>query len=316
MLLRLRFWGLPVLLLAMISCRSGEFLTIGSGPLGGAYYMVGVGLADLIKDALPDLKVRVIVTGGALENPALVENGEVQVGFVNSHVAHLAIGGQPPFDSPAKNISALFTGLAPGVAHYVVRADSPIRSIRDLQGARVAAGAQGSTGAMVLSDTLEFHGMSLADLRLSYISFSEGIRALLDGKLDMAVVQSAAPSPAIMEAIAGGHDIRLIGWDLKEREAFLAKYPYYSDFHLEAAFYKGYFDPGLPLIATANMLIVDSRLEEELVYQITRTVFDQLQKFHAIHPSARWLAPEKALKTPVPLHPGAARYFQEAGFLE
>lgn len=314
---RREFLACLSLFLVKLSCRSGgEFLSLGSGPLGGVYYLVGVGLAELLQKRLPQRRVRVIVTGGALENPALLENGEIQLGFTNSHVAYLASQGRPPFPSPARRLAGLFSGLAPGVAQYVVREDSPIRSVRDLIGRRVAAGAQGSTGILVLSDVLEFSGMDLGQVQLSYISPAEGVRSLVDGKIDMAVVQSAVPSPAILEAVAGGHGIRFLQWEKEEeRQAFVQRYPYYSPYDLSPSTYRAGLDHPLRLLCTDNMVVVDSRLEAELVYEITRGIFQDLQAFHAIHPSARWLTPQRAVKTPVPLHPGAARYFHEAGFL-
>ena len=300
-----------------VSCSPGrEFVTIGTGPIGGAYYAVGVGMAEMIQRYIPEVTVRVEVTGGALENPALIEAGQVQMAFTNSHIAHFAQQGMRPFDRPFQKMYALAGGLAPGISQYVVRGDSGLSSISQLSGLRVAAGAQGSTATLVLQEALGFHGLSLGELSMSYVSYSEGVRALLDRKVDMAVVQSAAPSPAIAEAIAGGHRIRLLEWSPSERTRFLSAHDYHSPLDLDPSVYDGYFENPLHLVSTQNMLVVDPDVDTRLVRQILSVIFEHLDEFHAIHPSARWVTPQRAVQTLLPLHPGAAQYFNEKGILK
>ncbi|BAS28232.1 C4-dicarboxylate ABC transporter substrate-binding protein [Limnochorda pilosa] len=292
-----------------------QLITVASGPLGGAYYPVGVGIGEMVKKYVPGLESRVEVTGGTVENPALLQQGDAEIGIANAHIAYFAYHGMKPFPAEFSDLRGLFIGLAPGAAQYVVMADSGIRSIRDLKGKRVAVGPPGNSSFLVFENVLDYFGLSIKDVRPSYISFAEGVSALLDGHVDMAIVQAGIPSPAVQEAFAGTKKIQLMSLTEEERNGFLEQYPYFSGIDITSQYYPQ-LTATVRTIATSNMVMVTSRMDEETVYQITAAIFDHLDEFYQVHPVARWVTLEDAAKTPIPLHPGAARYFREKGVLE
>lgn len=299
-----------VLALSSAPARAADLITIGAAPMGGTYYPAALALAELINKHVPGVDARVEVTGGTMENPVLMEQGELEIGLANADVAFFAHKGQPPFEEPLKNIRAMFSGLAPGVVQYAVLAESGIVSIKDLAGKRVAVGPQGNSSGLLFGKVLEFYGLSLADVTPSYISFSDGVAELLDGHVDMAVVQAGLPAPGLQEAYASGRAVGIISFPEKERDAFLNKYPYYIPVTIPKDTYSGQ-TADVVTFATQNMVLVHAKLSEKEVYAITRAVFEHLPDLYAAHPSLESVTLKTAVSAPIPMHEGALRYFRE-----
>lgn len=312
---------LTALLAAMLAISpavpgfAGERLvTIGAAPLGGTYYPAALALAEIVQKYVPGVAARVEITGGTMDNPLLMQQGELQLGLANADVAYFAYYGKPPFQTPFDNLRALFVGLAPGVVQYAVLEESGIKSVRDLAGKRVAVGPQGNSSGLLFAKVLEFHGLKTADVTRSYLSFSDGVSALLDGHVDMAIVQAGIPAPGLQEAFAGPYDIRIISFPARERDAFLQSHPYYIPASIPREIY-----PKLPAavttFATQNMMLVHKDLDADIVYAMTKAVFEHLPDLYAAHPSLRSVTLDTAALSPIPLHEGAARYFREMSVL-
>lgn len=293
---------------------AGTLLTLGAAPLGGTYYPAAVAIADIITKHVPGTDVRVEVTGGTMENPALMQQGELQLGLANADAAFFAFYGKSPFGAPLGDLRALFIGLAPGVVHYAVTDESGIVTIKDLAGKCVAVGPQGNSSGLLFTKILNFYGLRDSDLTRSFVSFSDGVNELVDGHVDMAVVQAGLPAPALQEAFAGRQKIRILSFPEDERDAFLREYPYYIPATIPKSAYRG-MDADVTTLATQNMVLVHASLPEELVYAITKAIFEHLPELHAAHPSLRAVTLEAAGRSPIPLHEGALRYFRQMAAL-
>ena len=308
--------SLVVLATAMTGvARAERLLTIGAAPMGGTYYTAGVALAEMFKKFAPGVDARVEVTGGTVENPGLMQMGELDLGLANTDMAYFALNGMPPFKDNMGDLRGLFTGLAPGTVQYVVLDKSGIRTVSDLKGKRCAIGPQGNSSGLLFFKVLAHYGLQPADVTVSYLSFSDGVNAMLDGDVDMAIVQAGLPSPAIREAFAGSRKVNLITFTEDERAAFLKAHPYYIPQTITTADY-----PELPreilTFGTGNMVMVHKSLPADLVYKLTAAVFDHLDLFYQAHPTHRFVTLEGASQTSIPLHEGAARYFKEKGVLK
>lgn len=311
------------LVFTLMDCDSGStsaetkkprIISIGTAALGGTYYPMGVGLGSIIEKNVEGVVVTIEMTGGTVENPALIAEDKLDIAISNEHMAEFARVGKAPFDKlKSHNIAALASGLAPGALQYATAADSGIMTPEDLRGKTIAVGPQGNSSNFVIRDVLEFYGIGWDEIRPSYLSFSEGMVALADGRVDVAIAQAGIPTPAIVELAAGRLDFRLL--NLPRREELLKKYPYYVKFDIPAGTYKGQ-DTVVETIATINIIIVNSKLDEDLVYRITKALFENIDDFYAAHPSTKTLSLEVAPKTAIPLHPGAARYYREKGVLQ
>lgn len=297
------------------SMAAKRFLSIATASLGGSYYPIGAGIADIINKHIPDVECKVEVTGGGLENPKLVGTGEADLGFSN-HNAYFAYMGEEPYDRKYEDVRLLFAGVAPGAYQIVVAADSGIVSIRDLKGKRIALGPQGGGAVNQFPEMLEIYGLTMADLKPSFMSYEEGILALSDGRLDAALISAPVPSPAIVELAASKRfEFNLLTWEDSVRDAFLEKYRYYTAVNIPEEVY------GLPnviqTVGTVNLVMVNAKLDEDLVYEITKAIFENLDMLHESHPSAVSITPESAVSLrSIPFHPGAERYYREKGLIE
>jgi TRAP transporter TAXI family solute receptor len=205
----------------------------------------------------------------------------------------------------------MFSSLAPGVVQYAVLEESGIKTVKDLAGKRVAIGPQGNSSGPLFMNVLEFYGMTASDVTRSYVSFADGVSELLDGHVDMAIVQAGVPAPGLQEAFAGPKAIRIISFPEKERDEFLEKYLYYIPYTIPKESYTR-----LPEIvitfATQNIVLVHAALSKDTVYAITKAVFEHLPDIYAAHPTMRSVTLNGAAKTPIPLHEGSVRFFKEA----
>ena len=289
-------------------------IAIATAGTGGAYYPVGVGLSEILTKTFPDLTVTVEVTGGTVENPGLVNLGECEIGVANSDMAYFAMEGSNPFTEANPNIRGFINGMAPGVVHYAVLEKSGINSLKDLVGKRIAVGPQGNSTSLFLEKVLGVLGYSWKDITPSYMSFSDGIQALIDGKVDMAIVSAGPPVSSIQELVASGKEFRILEFDDEFTAKFLEKYPYYISYTIGADVYG--LDKDVQTVATTNMLMVNVNLSEEFVYQMTKAVFENLDYFGTVANSMKTVTLEDAPNTSIPLHEGAKRYYQEMGVLK
>jgi TRAP transporter TAXI family solute receptor len=309
------FWLAVLLALPWgFAAQARELVTIGAAPLGGSYYPTAVGLADLITK-YGGVDARVEVTGGTVDNPLLMEQGELQLGLANTDMAYFAYEGKAPFPGKFSSLRALFTGLAPGTVQYVVQDGSGLKSIRDLKGRRVAVGPQGNSSGLLFLKILAFYGLRPSDVSLSFLSFSDGVNEMVSGHVDMAIVQAGLPSPGLQEVFAGSGRIRILSFPQADLDAFLQEHPYYAPMRITKNHYPQLAEE-VNTFATSNMVLVRSSVPAETVRAITAAVFDHLDDFRATHPPARSVTLEKAADVPIPLHEGAARYFREKGVLK
>lgn len=323
--MRPRAFHTPRFLLAALlaaACTAGfaaqacaeTLLTLGAAPLGGTYYPAGIAIADIVARNVPETDVRVEVTGGTMENPALMQQGELQMGLANADVAFFAYNGKPPFKAPLADLRAMFVGLAPGVVQYAVLEESGIMDIRGLKGKRIAVGPQGNSSGLLFTKILQFHNIQTADVTRSFVSFSDGVNELLDGHVDMAIVQAGLPAPGLQEAFTGHRKIRILSFPEAVRDAFLHDHPYYIPVVIPKTTYPG-MNADVTTLATQNMVLVHASLPDDLVYAMTKAVFENLPDLYAAHPSMRSVSLENAARSPIPLHDGAVRYFREMSVL-
>ncbi|MDY4610755.1 MAG: TAXI family TRAP transporter solute-binding subunit [Sphaerochaetaceae bacterium] len=289
-------------------------IAIATAGTGGAYYPVGVGLSEILVKSLPGLSVSVEVTGGTVENPGLVDIGDCEIGIANSDMAYFAMEGTTPFDRQHKNLRGFINGMAPGVVHYAVLANSGIDTLKDLAGKRIAVGPQGNSTSLFFEKVLNLMGYKWSDITPSYLSFSEGMQALADGKVDMAIASAGPPVSAVQELAASGKKFKLLEFDEGFRAKFLEAYPYYIAYDIPKETYGLAGDTHT--VATTNMLMVNAGLSEEFVYDMTKAVFENLDSLVAAAPATATITLGDAPNTSIPLHEGAAKYYREMGVLD
>lgn len=288
-----------------------KFITIGTGGTGAAFYPIGVAMADILTNDL-GVEATAQVTGGALENLQLVQDGTVDLGITMGNSAQSAYEGTDDYEgTPYTNVSALFGGLSKGYFQVVVLDESPIESMNDLVGKKVCMGPAGNGAIAVAATIWEACGFSIDDVQTTYLSYDDGITQLTDGNCDAVVVQAAIPSSAIQELAASGKSFRFIPVDEDVAQTLCDEYQYFTYDTLSASVYGNEKD--VQTMVINNMVVVRADLPEDTVYQITKSLFENLDTIKESHNAAAGLTLEGAVRTSIPMHPGAEKYFTEIG---
>lgn len=301
-----------LLMVLVIGCsndtsnQSSSQLSIGTASMGGAFYPVGQEIANLMNKYVDGINVTAEVTGGAIENPRLIHTGDIEMGLTNSNLAYFAFNGEDPYTEKI-DISAI-SSLHPSVLHIVTRSNSNINSVSDLKGKRVAVGPAGGGTIPILTALLEEAGLSMDDINDTYLSYADGFSQLSDSNVDVALALAGYPTSAVVEA-STSNNLKFVNVDPELSKKVLEKYPYYSQIIVPKDVY-GFSEDGVT-IGVRNLLIVSNKLDKELVYQMTKAVFDHLDEFKEANANAKQIDMDSITETPIPLHPGAQKYFDE-----
>lgn len=288
-----------------------KFLTVGTGATGGAYYPIGVAVAEILTNNL-GTQSTAQVTGGALENLQLVEAGTCDIGITQGNTAMDAYNATGDYAQAYQNISALFGGLSKGYFQIVVLESSAIQTMEDLIGKKVCMGPAGNGAIGVASNIWAEYGFGLDDISATYLSYDDGISQLEDGNCDAVVVQAAIPSSAIQQLAASGKGYRFIEVSEEVATKLCESYGYFGYGTLGASVYENN-DVDTNTMYITNMMVVRSDMEEAVVYEMTKSIFENIDTVKNSHKAASGLSVEEAVKVSIPLHPGAQRYFEEIG---
>lgn len=284
-------------------------LSISTGSQGGAYFVWGSGLASLIGETL-NVGASVEVTGGPVQNVALVEAGETLLGFTTMGPAQEAMAGESELmpGMEAANLRALFP-MYQTPLQAVVLANSGITAIEDLEGKRVNMGPASGTSATYWQRYFDNAGM---DVNASFAGASDGAGQLGDGLIDAFVYAAGLPTGAFSQ-LAIENDVTFLPLSDANIEAFTSAVPSMQPFTIPAGTYNGQ-DADVPSVAMWNFAIAHQNLPESLAYEITKLVLENNERMQQIHASAvETLAENWETNNFMPFHPGAVRYYEEIG---
>lgn len=299
------------LLMGTASVQADTNLSIATGGTGGTYYPLGGGLAELISSQIDGYKAVAEVTGASVENMGLIHRQDSDLAIALADTVHQAFHGGDRFNGNKLDVVAI-ASLYPNAVQIVTLADSGITSLSDLKGKRVSVGAPGSGTEVNAKALLESNGMSFEDFDVRGLNFNESADALRDGDIDAGFWSVGPPTSSIV-SLANTRDIALVSLSKEEvanaREAVAVFAPY----KLRAGIYEGLENPTMT-IGIPNVLTVNTAMSDDLAYKITRLLFEKVEDLRAIHPAADDTTVEFSLEsTPIPLHPGAIRYYEEIG---
>ncbi|TCL08335.1 hypothetical protein BXY66_0372 [Shimia isoporae] len=285
-----------------------EELRIGTASQGGAFYPVGQAISTLVGAHADGLTMVPVVTQGSVQNPRLVNNGEVDIAITNNNLSVLANKGVGPYKKAgAMNLRAIGS-LHFSVLHMMTLDGSDINSVADLKGKRVAVGPAGGGTIPFMTQVLGLAGLTVDDITPSFLSYSDGFSQLADGNVDAAFALSGYPAGAVMQAQAN-KKLKYIALSEADIEAALAKYPNYNKVVIPADVYNT--DTDGALLGVNNMLIVDASMSDAVAMAITAAIYDHMDEFRAENAHARQIDPARSLDLKIPLHPGAAAYFNK-----
>lgn len=285
-----------------------KFVAVGTGATGGAFYPIGVAIASVLSNNL-GVQATAQVTGGALENIQLVQDKGLDMGITMGNAA------QDSYEMKAyTNLNGMFGGLSKGYFQIVVLDKSPITTMEDLKGKKICMGPAGN-GAISVAETIwSDYGFGINDVKATYLSYDDGVSQLTDGNVDAIVVQAAVPSPAIQQLAASNNSFRFIPVEEAIAKKLTDKYQYFGYGTFAPSIY-GNKAPQVNTMYITNMVVVRADLPEEVVYKMTKAIFDNIDVIKGSHKAVSDLTLEEAVRSSVPLHSGAKRYFQEMGVL-
>jgi len=299
-----------------------KFLTIGTGGITGVYYPTGGAICKIINDKrdLYGLRCTVESTGGSVFNINSVISGDLEFGIAQSDRQFQAWNGVAEWKDlgPQKDLRAVFA-IHPESITLVAADDAGIKSIMDLKGKRVNIGNPGSGQRQNSIDALTAFGIDWEkDIIAEQVKAAEAPGLLQDNRIDAFFYTVGHPSGAIKEATAGARKVRIVPIVGEGLDQLLSKYPYYAKAKIPISFYESAVNKeDVDTFGVKATLVTSAKVPEEVVYAVTKEVFDGLEEFKKLHPAYEVLTKENMLEgLSAPLHPGAEKYFKEAGLLK
>ena len=293
-----------------------RLVTIASGWVVGVYYPLAGAMSRIVYK-VKDLNLRATVesSGASVANAQLIGTGDADFALLQNDIAFYAYNGVTLSafkDKPVKNMGAVFT-IYPELVHVVATKASGIKTVKELRGRRVVLGPQGSGTEANALQILEAYGLKESDLKAERIDAAAAADQIKDGRVDAGFFTTGMGSAVILDTFISGK-VALVTVDGAEAEAMKKKYPFYTSVKVPANTYKDQAEA--TTVAVMAMMVARSDLPEDLVYKFTKAIFDDLKQFHEAHSAAKSLTLETALAgNPIPLHPGAARFYKEKGIL-
>lgn len=288
-------------------------LAVATGGTAGVYFPLGGAFANIVSEKVDGVTANAESTGASVVNVNLLNNGEVDFAMIQNDIGFYAFNGEEMFSDnpPLGNLRGVAT-IYPEVIQIVVNAGAGIDSVGDLRGKRVAVGAPGSGTEANARQILDAHGISYDDFRADFLSFAEAADALRDGNVDAAFVTAGLPTAAVTD-VSTTHNVKILSIDSGVARSLIADFPFYDQVTIPAGTYSRQ-NEDVNTVAVMAMLSVRAGLSEDMVYRVTKALFENLDMFAAAHARGGNLSLETATSgMSLELHPGAARYFSEVG---
>lgn len=297
------------------SPRAQEFINILTGGTSGAYYPIGVALSNIYGKAIPNTKVQVQPTKASVENLNLLHTNKGEIAFTLGDSLSDAWNGKADAGFATK-LSSLrgIAAIYPNYIQIVANADSGIKSMADLKGKRISVGAPKSGTELNARAVLAAAGISYKDFaKVEYLGFGESVDLMKNRQIDV-TLQSAALGVASIRDLAASIAITVVAVpaDLVPKIGD----PAYVATSIPANTYNGQ-TTAVPAVAVNNFLVTNAKVSDDLAYKMTKALFDDIGTLHAAHAAAKVITLENGPKnSPVPLHPGAIKYYKEKGVLK
>ncbi len=293
------------------------FLNIATSTTGGTFYAVGGNLAHMIGKYIPNTQATAEATAGGVENARLFKNKKANLATMPGDTLYNAVNGISEFKNDGKIAISQIAALYETPLQIVTLKKTNIKSIKDLKGKKVSIGAPGSSTAIRTEIVLKAHGMTLKDIRPDSTTSTEAANEMTDGRIDAAFFASGAPMAAIM-SIATQQPIVMLSVEPDAMAKIEKEHPDLIKNVLKVGVYKGV---DTETVCVANMAILSSHpdLSSDLVYQITKMIFEKKDEFVAAHKSLADSFNEKTAISQAnvtPFHPGALKYYKEKGLIK
>ncbi len=295
------------------SASGGQnYVTVATGGSSGAYYALGGTVANLLNENIENMNASVQSTGASAVNSTLLNQGKAELAFAMNDVVNYAYTGTETFsDKEAMDNLRGVAALYPNFVQLITLDDTGIQEVADLNGKRVGVGAPGSGTEVNARQILMAHGMTYDDVDEDFLSYAEAVEQLKNGAVDAAFLTSGIPNSAIMD-LATTKDVKIVPIRQAAVDGLAADFPFYTSEMIPAGTYDNTED--VETAAVTTLLVTSSDVSEDLVYEMTKTIFENLDALGQTHSSGKKISLEKVrVGMPIPMHAGAEKYFEEQG---
>lgn len=295
------------------SAKADEFINVLAGGTSGVYYPLGVALSKIYGDGIEGARTQVQATKASVENLNLLQQGKGEIAFSLGDSVKMAAEGneEAGFKAPLDKLRGI-AAIYPNYIQIVASKDSGIASLSDFKGKSLSVGAAKSGTELNARAIFSAAGMTYDDLgKTEYLPFAESVELIKNRQLD-ATLQSAGLGVASLKDLATSVDISVVSVDKEIADKLGAPYIAAT---IPAGTYQGQ-DADVPTVAVVNFLVTHEGVSDETAYQMTKLLFENLEALKAAHNAASAIKLENALEgMPIPLHPGAERFYKEKGML-
>jgi TRAP transporter TAXI family solute receptor len=297
------------------------FVTIGTGGVTGVYYPTGGAISRMVNKKLKEYGIKATVesTGGSVYNINAVLSGELEFGVAQSDRQYQAYNGLAEWSKsgPQKDLRSVFS-IHPESITLIASEQSGVKSVADLKGKRVNIGNPGSGQLQNSKDVLAAAGVSLDSIHAEHVKAVEAPGLLQDEKIDAFFYTVGHPNGNIKEATSGRIKVRIVPIKGPGIDSLLKKHSYYAKAVIPAKFYPNAVNKDdIESVGVKATFVASKKLDDDIVYAITKEVFDNLEAFKKLHPAYAVLTKENMLQgLSAPIHQGALKYYKEAGLVK
>jgi TRAP transporter TAXI family solute receptor len=307
--------ALAVAAIIPAQAQAQTFVNVLTGGTSGVYYPLGNALATIYAKSIPNAKTGVQATKASVENLNLLQAGKGEIGFSLGDAVSQAWKGdaEAGFAQPLKKLRGI-AGIYPNYIQIVASASSGIKTVEDLKGKRISVGAPKSGTELNARAVLAAAGLTYKDFsKVEYLAFGESVDLMKNRQLDL-TLQSAGLGVSSIRDLASSIDITVVA--VSPEVVAKVGDPAYVSMPIPKGTYKGQ-DSDVSTVAINNYLITHEGVSDDVAYQMTKSLFEHLDTMVASHAAAKDIKLEKALDgMPVPLHPGAEKFYREKGMIK
>ncbi|WP_459616390.1 TAXI family TRAP transporter solute-binding subunit [Bordetella sp. 2513F-2] len=302
---------------AATSAQAQQFFRIGTGGTAGTYYPVGGVIANAVSEP-GKLIATAVASNGSVANINGILGGSLEAGFTQSDVAYWAYSGTGTFEGkPKAEGLRLIATLYPESIHLVARKGSGIKSVADLKGKRVSMDEPGSGTLVDVRLILSAYGMSDKDIKAEYLKPNQAGDKLKDGGLDAFFFVGGAPAGAIAELASSGTGIELVPLVGPEIDKLRSQQQFFTPDTIAANTYQGIGE--IKTIAVAAQLVTSDKMSEDVIYGLTKKLYSDATRkvLDSGHAKGKLITAQNAVTgAGIPFHPGAEKFYKEAGLLK
>jgi len=311
-----------------VSAKQMTFLAISTGGTGGVYYPIGGALAQAISNKVEGVSATAQSGNASVSNCNLVARGDAETAFVQNNVADEAYKGEGSFAGrPLKNLRVI-TALFPETIQIVARKEAKIKTVADVKGKIIAVGDKGSGTEVDTRNILTVHDLGYGDIKPLYVDYNVAAQRLQDDQGDMLFKTAGYPTSAIIELMTG-KECNFVSIEPAAIKKLCDKWPFYVPMTIPANTYRGQTEP-VNTVAMMALWVTSSDVPDDLIYKITKALWSKdplvyggksqesgAEILAKVHDQGKNITLQGALKgVTIPLHPGAEKYYKEAGLIK